>query len=62
MGYGRVIIYKDRTGKWWWRFVAGNGVIMADSREGYTTRASACRAWACMTESLRHKSIHPSLR
>ena len=61
MGYGRVIIYRDRTGKWWWRFVAGNGMLMADSGQGYTRRSSACRAWECLADSLRHKVIHPPL-
>ncbi len=34
-------IYKDRAGEWRWRLKARNGRIVADSGEGYKTRAGA---------------------
>jgi len=36
--------YVDAGGNWRWRFTS-NGRIMADSSEGYATKASAKRAW-----------------
>lgn len=37
-------VYRDRAGEWRWRIKAANGRIVADSGEGYTSRANACRA------------------
>ncbi len=39
MKTGKVEVYKDRKGEWRWRAVAPNGRIVADSAEGYKTRA-----------------------
>lgn len=36
-------IYRDKADEYRWRFVASNGRIMADSSEGYDTKAG-CRA------------------
>jgi len=36
-------VYKDAAGEWRWRF-SYNNEIMADSGEGYTTKAHAKRA------------------
>lgn len=33
-------IYKDKAGEFRWRLQAGNNAIVADSGEGYTTKAS----------------------
>ena len=37
-------IYKDKKGEWRWRLESSNGRIMADSGEGYKTRAGCLRA------------------
>jgi uncharacterized protein len=37
-------VYKDTKGEFRWRFYAPNNRIMADSGEGYTTRASCVEA------------------
>ena len=34
-------LYKDRAGEFRWRLVHENGQIIADSAEGYTTKANA---------------------
>lgn len=42
MRVDRVVMYRDRNGEWRWRYVRSNGRVMADSGEGYKTKA-ACR-------------------
>jgi uncharacterized protein YegP (UPF0339 family) len=37
-------IYQDVVHEWRWRLLAPNGKIIADSGEGYATRANARRA------------------
>lgn len=37
-------IYQDRGGEWRWRLKAANRRIVADSGEGYRTRAGVLRA------------------
>lgn len=39
----RYEMYKDSAGDFRWRFIASNGRIVADSAEGYTTKAK-CKA------------------
>ncbi len=34
-------LYKDKAGEFRWRLVHQNGQIIADSGEGYTTKANA---------------------
>jgi len=34
-------LYKDRAGEYRWRLVHENGNIIADSGQGYTTKANA---------------------
>jgi len=34
-------VYEDRSGKYRWRLVHGNGNIIADSGEGYATKQKA---------------------
>jgi uncharacterized protein YegP (UPF0339 family) len=36
--------YKDGSNMWRWRFRATNGKIMADSAEGYASKANLMRA------------------
>ncbi|ELY99330.1 amphi-Trp domain-containing protein [Natrialba asiatica] len=40
----RFEVYQDRADEWRWRLVHWNGNILADSGEGYTSRANAKRA------------------
>jgi uncharacterized protein YegP (UPF0339 family) len=50
-----ILIYRDRAGEYRWRAVARNGKIIADSAEGYVSRANVKRAathfikWATYT-------------
>ena len=37
-------IYQDHAGEWRWRLKSANGRIIADSAEGYTSKAGARRA------------------
>lgn len=37
-------VFQDRAGEWRWHLKAANGRIMADSGEGYISRANAERA------------------
>lgn len=37
--------YQDKQGQWRWRVRAGNGLIVADSAEGYASRRNVRRAW-----------------
>lgn len=37
-------VYRDRANEWRWRGKAHNHVIIADSSEGYTTKAGCLRA------------------
>lgn len=43
---GRAIfrVYKDATGEWRWRLLAGNGRVIADSGEGYRHRQDCLHA------------------
>ena len=34
-------LYEDRAGEWRWRLRHDNGNVIADSGEGYTTKANA---------------------
>jgi uncharacterized protein len=34
-------LYRDQAGEWRWRLIASNGNTIADSGEGYTTKANA---------------------
>ena len=36
--------YQDASGEWRWRLVARNGRIVADSGEGYSSKAKCLRA------------------
>jgi uncharacterized protein len=43
-------LFKDRAGEWRWRLVASNGKTVADSGEGYTTKANAQAGIASVKE------------
>ena len=40
----QLIVYRDNAGEYRWRLFVLNGNVIADSGEGYSTRASAIRA------------------
>lgn len=40
----RFYIYRDKNGEWRWRLIARNGLIMADSAEGYKRKAKCVAA------------------
>lgn len=44
MRAGKFFIYQDAAGEWRWRLKSANGLILADSGEGYASRANARRA------------------
>ena len=48
----RFIIYCDKSGRWRWRLVAGNGRIVADSGQGYQNRVAAWSATMRLEEML----------
>ena len=44
----RFQLYRDKAGEWRWRFMSGNGRIIADSAEGYKRKDACWRAiWKC---------------
>lgn len=47
-----VDVYRDRRGKYRWRFRAPNGNVMADSGQGYARRSQARAAFRRMRELL----------
>ena len=49
--HGVLLIYRDHGGDWRWRLKAGNGKIVADSSEAYSSKTKAERA---ATELARH--------
>lgn len=40
----KIRVYQDAAGLWRWRAISGNGKIVADSGEGYSSRNNATRA------------------
>jgi uncharacterized protein YegP (UPF0339 family) len=42
--HSRFVVYQDRAGLWRWRLLAANNRIIADSGEGYASKANALRA------------------
>lgn len=50
----RFDVYQGRDNFWRWRLVAGNGKIIADSGEGYSSEYNAVRA------AKRTKELAPS--
>lgn len=39
-----MLVYRDQSGEWRWKRLAGNNKVVADSGEGYRRRWSAKRA------------------
>lgn len=46
--------YKDAKGEYRWRLRAANGLIVADSAEGYVKKANATRAAVLIRSLIRH--------
>ena len=40
----RFEVYPDTATEWRWRLIASNGLLIADSGEGYSSRSNARRA------------------
>lgn len=40
----KLVTFRDKAGEWRWSLKARNGKIVADSGEGYSSRANAIRA------------------
>ena len=52
MREAKIQYYRDRRGKWRWRFVAGNGEIVAVSSQGYVRKADAIAGLDLLEEHL----------
>lgn len=48
----KVFIYPDRGGEFRWSLISSNGRVIADSSEGYASRAGAIRALRTVTQTL----------
>ena len=48
----KIEYYRDRAGKWRWRFVAANGEIVAVSSQGYVRKADAIAGLDLLEEHL----------
>ena len=47
MAQGKIVIYRDTAGEWRFRFVAGNGQIVAAS-EGYKSKRACLKGIAAV--------------
>jgi uncharacterized protein YegP (UPF0339 family) len=54
-------LYLDRTGEFRWRLVHQNGQIIADSGEGYTTKANAINGINSVKENAPTASIEDQI-
>jgi len=50
-------IYKDKSGGFRWRLIHTNGKIIADSGEGYTTKANAIKGINSLKENVPSATI-----
>lgn len=41
----KIQVYRDRAGKWRWRLRAKNGLILADSGQGYANNSACWKGW-----------------
>jgi len=48
----KFVIYKDKSGEFRWRLTHANGQIIADSGEGYTTKANAIKSLNSLKEDV----------
>ena len=63
-GYGHIEQYRDTTGQFRWRADAGNGRIIADSAESYTTPTAMTEGLEALVRLLTggERSIAPDVR
>ena len=50
-------LYKDKAGEYRWRLRHSNGEILADSGEGYTTKANALNGIESVKKNCREAAI-----
>jgi uncharacterized protein YegP (UPF0339 family) len=53
----KVTFYKDKRGEWRWRLQSPNARIIADSAEGYETKAKARLGFARVAEYSPHAVV-----
>jgi len=53
----RIEIYEDSVGEWRWNLVHRNGNIMADSSEGYKTKAGVIKALENVRKYMSSKEV-----
>jgi uncharacterized protein YegP (UPF0339 family) len=51
-------VYEDRAREWRWTLVAGNSRTVADSSEGYRTRADCIAAMNRVRQYVNDSSLH----
>ncbi len=56
MGY-KFVLYEDKRGEWRWNLKAGNGETVADSSEGYKSKAGAENGIRLVQENAAKASI-----
>lgn len=49
-----VVVYQSKNGEWRWRLVSRNHKIVADSAEGYESKANVQRALVQIIKGLRN--------
>jgi uncharacterized protein len=55
-------LYEDRAGEWRWRLIASNGKTVADSGEGYSSKAKAQAGIASVKEGAAAAPVHEEPR
>ena len=53
----RVVFFKDRKGEWRWSLRGGNGLTVACSSEGYSTKGNARKAFRRARDGMKDKSL-----
>ena len=52
-------VYPDNRGEWRWRFVASNGLTLADSGEGYKSLGDLLKAIRLLKVSAKASRVKP---
>lgn len=50
-------VYSGKDGKWYWRFRAANGLIIADGGQGYASRRGVVRAVRTVCLAMRDLAL-----
>jgi len=53
----KFVIYKDKSGEFRWRLTHTNGQIIADSGEGYTTKANVMKGITSVKDNVPTATI-----